>query len=132
MLLFYFCGWDSRHLFVSDSWYCQIQTTKLIINFLFCFYLFATPIYILSTTTTVIYIADSFVLFLQLTRNARTRGRDSSPLFISRVEIFTYLLLVFFHIKSIYHFIVIELKNFYGPKPWSLFCSLLYTLSPLL
>ena len=31
MLGFYF--WDSRHLFVSDSWYCQMQTTRLIMFF---------------------------------------------------------------------------------------------------
>ena len=30
MLCFYFWSRDSRHLFVSDSWYCQIQRTRWI------------------------------------------------------------------------------------------------------
>ena len=33
-VVFYFWRRDLRHLFVSDSWYCQIQTTRLIIFFL--------------------------------------------------------------------------------------------------
>ena len=33
-IVFYFWRRDSRHLFVSDSWYCQIhQTTRLIMFF---------------------------------------------------------------------------------------------------
>ena len=34
---FYFWRRDSRHLFVSDSWYCQIQSTRLIMFFVLLF-----------------------------------------------------------------------------------------------
>ena len=33
LVLFYFCRLDSRYLFVSDSWNCLIQTTRLIMFF---------------------------------------------------------------------------------------------------
>ena len=37
-VIFYFSRRDSRHLFVSDSWYCQIQTTIINLGFEAHFY----------------------------------------------------------------------------------------------